>query len=247
MTTGWTTRLGVYQETRARRGRSALAWRHEVGFDSVPPPHLVMPETRLSLATQTRFGPTGDIIDQQCWLYGPIQTPRRYAPEPGTRLEGQFITPEDAIAVLGIHPDELVDACVPIKQIELDRWRQTQTAAKPDETRYAARLIRASRGRARLEGVAERVGVSLRHLRRQMKARTGLGPKTLARRLQVQAAIERADQSRKPDWADIALAAGFSDQAHLTRSVRAFTGHTPARLHAERQCQAVLFKNPLMA
>ena len=48
----------------------------------------------------------------------------------------------------------------------------------------------------------------------------------------------------RPVWAEIALAAGFSDQAHLTRSVREFTGQAPASLHAERRRQSDFFNTP---
>ncbi|MEO1040217.1 MAG: helix-turn-helix domain-containing protein [Pseudomonadota bacterium] len=235
-------KLGVYQESCARRGRSALAWRHEVGFDNLPPPHLRLPETRLSVKTETRFDCSGDIVDQRHWVMGPSHTPAFFVPLPGTRYEGRFILPEEAMAVLGIRPDEITDKRVPLSELKPGLTGEDFRLRLPgDETTYAARLIRASRGRAPLEKVADRVGITLRHLRRLMKERTGLSPKALARRLQVQAAIERADQSAYPDWADIALATGFSDQAHLIRSMRSIAGDTPARLHAVRQRQSVLF------
>jgi AraC-like DNA-binding protein len=239
MTEQWLNRLGVYQETRARSGRSALAWRHVVGFGDTPPPHLVLPETRLSLVTETRFDASGETLAEQRFVFGPIETPRLYAPKPGTRLDGRYLAPEDARRVLGVSPDDLIDAIAPAEDFAVALTKPSPPSL--DETAYAARLIRASRGRARMERVAERAGLSLRHLRRRMKQRIGMGPKTLARRLQVQSAIERADQSAKPNWADIALAAGFSDQAHLTRTVREFTGHTPALLHGERRRQSVFF------
>ncbi len=240
----WINRLGVYQETRAQRGRSAVAWRHEVGFDAAPPPHLVLPETRLSLVTETRFDAHGDIVEQREWIFGPIETPRIHAPAPGTRLEGHYVAPEDAQRILGLRPDEITDAILPARDFGLSRIHAPVQPGALDGVSYAARLIRASRGQARMEAVADRVGMSVRHLRRSFRRRTGLAPKTLARRLQVQAAIERADACAQPAWADIALASGFSDQAHLSRSIRELTGHSPARLHAQRRRQSDFFNIP---
>ena len=182
MVSPWINRLGVYQETRARRGRSALAWRHEVGLGAAPPPHLVLPETRLSLVVETRIDSAGAVTDQRRWVYGPIETPRIHAPAPGTRLEGLYVAPEDARRIFGVTPSEIIDAVLPAQDFSL-RYSQISLASSAiDETAYAARLIRASRGQARMEAIADHVGISLRHLRRSLKQRTGMGPKTLARR-----------------------------------------------------------------
>ena len=69
-----------------------------------------------------------------------------------------------------------------------------------------------------------------------------MGPKALAGQIRALAAIETADACARPDWADIALASGYSDQAHLSRSIKAMTGLSPAALHAERSVESEIFK-----
>jgi AraC-like DNA-binding protein len=107
----------------------------------------------------------------------------------------------------------------------------------PPEVREAWRLTTAAAGRLRVDEVARRVGWSDRHLLERFRAETGLTPKEAAR-------VARFDRARRAlaarvarggpaDLAGLAAAAGFADQAHLTREWRAFTGLPPSRWLAE--------------
>lgn len=67
-------------------------------------------------------------------------------------------------------------------------------------------------------------GCSHRHFVALFRDAVGLPPKRYARVLRLQQAL----QSRESDgWSDRAIAAGYSDQAHLQREFRALTGLTP--------------------
>jgi AraC-like DNA-binding protein len=46
--------------------------------------------------------------------------------------------------------------------------------------------------------------------------------------------LQLADGARRIHWAAIAQECGYSDQAHLIRDFRAFTGSTPAQLMRRR-------------
>ncbi|TFV51818.1 AraC family transcriptional regulator [Blastococcus sp. TF02A-35] len=103
----------------------------------------------------------------------------------------------------------------------------------PAEVARAWRLTTASHGRLRVSDVAARVGWSTRHLEQRFRAETGLGPKEAAR-------VVRFDRARRAlagrvtaglpaDLAGLAARCGFSDQAHLTREWRAFSGLPPTR------------------
>jgi AraC-like DNA-binding protein len=77
--------------------------------------------------------------------------------------------------------------------------------------------------------LAGRVGLSPFHLSRIFKQACGLTMSRYRARLRVRRALERFDEGER-DLARIAVDVGFSDQAHLTRAVRAETGSTPGRL-----------------
>jgi transcriptional regulator GlxA family with amidase domain len=100
-------------------------------------------------------------------------------------------------------------------------------------------VVRRSDGALPCERIAHRVGISLRHLRRQVHDATGLSPKKYARTLRLIKSMRLADGSARPSWADVAIAAGYCDQSHLIRECVAATGSTPRELHAERRRQIV--------
>ena len=61
----------------------------------------------------------------------------------------------------------------------------------------------------------------------------GLAPKMTARILRFDHAIERWKSAPKTPWTDVALAGGYTDQAHFSREVRALSGQTPSDLAAQ--------------
>lgn len=89
--------------------------------------------------------------------------------------------------------------------------------------RRAARLMEA--GEVRVEHVADRLGVTARHLRRAFVENIGIGPKDFARSARLQRAVRMAATSS--DWGRIAAEAGYYDQAHLIADFRDLVGLTP--------------------
>lgn len=96
----------------------------------------------------------------------------------------------------------------------------------------AARLTTAT-----VSAVAEDLRVSERHLRRLFRETVGVGPKTFARLARFRHALGTArDWSRKSarvNWAGLATAAGYYDQAHLIAEFRLIAGVTPQALLTE--------------
>jgi AraC-like DNA-binding protein len=80
--------------------------------------------------------------------------------------------------------------------------------------------------------LAQRAGLSERHLHRRCLAAFGYGLKTLDRILRLQRflALGRADPAA--GLARLAADAGYADQAHLGRDCRALAGATPGELIA---------------
>lgn len=82
--------------------------------------------------------------------------------------------------------------------------------------------------------IARRVGVSLEHAGRQIRLAYGLTPQALRRELRWRAAL--ALLAGDQPLADVATAAGFADQSHLTRTTRLCSGLTPAGLRRQINC-----------
>jgi AraC-like DNA-binding protein len=78
----------------------------------------------------------------------------------------------------------------------------------------------------RIRKLASLLDISERHLSRGFRAKYGVSPKQYARL----ARIEKVVAARKCglDWADVAYACGFADQAHLIHDFGAIVGGTPA-------------------
>jgi AraC-like DNA-binding protein len=74
--------------------------------------------------------------------------------------------------------------------------------------------------------LARRVSCSPHYLSRVFSRVTGSGISAYRNRIRVSRALERIGQGER-DLAGLAHELGFADHAHLTRTVRAVTGHTP--------------------
>jgi AraC-like DNA-binding protein len=103
---------------------------------------------------------------------------------------------------------------------------RTRQGFEPASARLARRAVRLLEdGEARVERVAEQLGVTARHLRRAFTENVGIGPKEFARTVRLQRAMRMAASSK--DWGGIAADAGYYDQAHLIADFRQLIGSTP--------------------
>lgn len=98
-------------------------------------------------------------------------------------------------------------------------------------------------GRTTVQALARELGVSVRGFQVRFLAAVGLPPKEYARVRRLQATIRQLDATQA-SLAEVAIEAGFADQAHATRELRNLTGFTPARLRralaASREGDATL-------
>lgn len=86
--------------------------------------------------------------------------------------------------------------------------------------------IVAGRGRSPVEDLARECGWSRHHLGRRMREELGASPKLLSRMVRFRLALDMVRRSGRP-LAEIAAAAGYSDQAHMNCDFREFTGRSP--------------------
>ncbi len=90
----------------------------------------------------------------------------------------------------------------------------------------------------RLDAWANEQGLSKEALSRGFGKLFGITPTAFRAEAKVQRALTLMAQGAQP-LTSIALAAGFSDQAHMTRAVRTVTGEPPTRLR-----RSIEFKTP---
>jgi AraC-like DNA-binding protein len=199
-----------------------------------------------------------DLIWEQgvgCYVAGPDTGSLRSTSKAGTVIVGVRFRPSAGGRVLGLPLSELRDQRVALADLLpaaakrlpatlepalaaarlLDATGRLVAAGTPDPamTRAAA-LLRDPAARA--EEVARDVGLSVRQLRRRCHAAAGYGPKTLQRVLRFQRFVRMVDAPEgPPDLALAATAAGYADQAHLTRECGELSGLTPAALARVRR------------
>lgn len=128
------------------------------------------------------------------------------------------------------------DAFALVSAYLVAQQRRGHAAVRPEVT-YAWQLLGRSRGRAPIAGIAEQIGVSQRHLTTLFRREVGHTPKAVAMLMRFEYATARmADQARRHqqvDLAGVAVAAGYADQAHLTREFVRYAGVSPAAWLAE--------------
>ncbi|UQS26387.1 helix-turn-helix domain-containing protein [Amycolatopsis thermalba] len=179
------------------------------------------------------------------YLVGPTLSPALHRLPPGAELRGLRLRTEAIAAVLGLPGHEVRDAVVPLTAVLPDAaaravaesvWHGSFPSVlrpRPGDARVRHAVSRIWRG-ASLDSVAEEVALTGRQLRRLVVQQAGLGPKALQRVARFQRFLRSADAARPTSLADSAAAAGFADQAHLTRETRELAGVTPAVLVRER-------------
>jgi AraC-like DNA-binding protein len=183
---------------------------------------------------------------------GPDTRARVIALTSKRRLVGIRLRPGAAGAALGLPTTELRDVSADaVDVLGPDRAARLlgslQTGGDPHAVLLRAvddgmactpdPLVRAAisvldRPDARVASVADELGVSARQLQRRVADAVGYGPKTLARilrfrRLQALAASRRT-------LVELALDAGYADQAHMTAEVTRLAGLSPVRFLKDR-------------
>jgi AraC-like DNA-binding protein len=234
-----------WQAPAALRGPVACLWTRlvpESGHQNV----LVLPDGCSDLIWEQGVGG---------YVAGPDTGPAGRPSRPGTVFVGVRFRPAAGGQVLGLPLSELLDQRVPLADLRRDLAHVLPPTLTPAAA--TARLLDVTGGLvaqespdpavsaaaallrdpdARAQDIAERVGLSERHLRRRTQAAAGYGPKTLQRVLRFQRFVRLLDAcDQVPDLAGAAARAGYADQPHLTRECRALSGHTPAALHRLRR------------
>ena len=179
-----------------------------------------------------------DVIwrDGSVFVAGPDTTAQLGDDPPGTRFFGVRFAAGTGPAVLGLPADELTDRQVPLEaMLPAAEVRPLAEAADPlaaleafarrrwQEPDRAMVAVDAGARAGRPVGViADACGLSPRQLQRRCRTGFGYGAKTLARIMRLQSAVALARAGRP--FSEVSVTAGYADQAHLSRDVKALAG-----------------------
>ncbi|HET6989049.1 MAG TPA: helix-turn-helix domain-containing protein [Kribbella sp.] len=167
-----------------------------------------------------------------------------------------WLAPLGAYAVLGLPMDELNGQMVDLYDVlegqgdrlaeqvrDAPSWqrrfelidefllRRMDRGRAPDPQVAAAwRRVVADGGAARIGAVAREVGWSHKHLIAKFRQQVGLTPKTASQLVRLERVWQLLASNRASRWEQIAVEAGYADQAHLIRDFRRFTGTSPTAL-----------------
>jgi AraC-like DNA-binding protein len=185
-------------------------------------------------------------------IAGPDTRARLVWLTPETDIVGVRLRPGVAGAVFGLPASELCDEAPDAEDVLgrvgteallaelhagddphaiLRRAIELRAERAPDPLVRAA-IAALDRPDARVAVVADALGVSARQLQRRVAAAVGYGPKILARVLRFRRL--QALASSDPDLVELALDAGYADQAHMTAEVTRLAGLSPVRFLKDR-------------
>jgi AraC-like DNA-binding protein len=218
----------MYQERPSRVAGAVLWWRTRTTSE----PLRVLPDGCIDVLWS----------DEGLSVAGPDTTAQVMVGAAGKRYTGVRFAPGTGPLFAGVPAHELRDRRVALA----DLWPAARVrrltgriAGAPDpraalEELAGAGLARAEpdpliggivaelRSGASVAATAGSVGLNERGLHRRCLAAFGYGPKTLARILRMNRALDLA-RAGTP-FATVAVTAGYADQAHLAREVRALAG-----------------------
>jgi len=162
-----------------------------------------------------------------------------------------FLKPGAARALLGISGQEVASQVVHLADIDVtmcnelveclcsaDTWRERFAIADrvllrslrpvtmPDVMAWAWRSLTISHGLTPVHRLARTVGFSRRHFGERFRSEFGITPKAAARVFRFEHACRLFVHSPRR-IADVAMASGFHDQAHMVREWHALAGCTP--------------------
>jgi AraC-like DNA-binding protein len=214
--------------------------------------HRVLPDGCVDILFRLGDPPSAEVV-------GTMTTALLVPPDPLRRIVAVRMRAGAAASVLGQPVDELTDRRVALDAWwpawwpdwpELHDALVATSDAREQVASLAARLSRAladappidrevEHAAMRLSredppsiaALARELGRSRQHLARRFTAVVGVGPKMFARVARL-ARVVRSLHEAPRDWAELAAAHGYADQAHLVHEFGALVGCTPGQYAA---------------
>lgn len=101
------------------------------------------------------------------------------------------------------------------------------TVVTRDLVNAAMQMLYRTKGKVKMEELADYCCTSLRHLQRKFEEEVGLSPKALARTIRFNAIKKELTHNPTRNLTQVALAHGYFDQAHFTKDFQLFAGMAP--------------------
>lgn len=191
---------------------------------------IILPDGRMEVIVHHGSRPREQAAS---FVTGQIVAPLVLYPTGWMSTSGVRLRPEAAGAFLQMPAHELTGYFAPLK------IREPKTP--PDAAiGRAVWLIERSQGRVRMDRLTAEVNLSPRHFDRRFLAAVGLRPKEFARIVRFQALLAAYQEEDFRRWADLALACGFYDQAHMANEFRQFAGVSPTEFFQNPSALALL-------
>lgn len=103
---------------------------------------------------------------------------------------------------------------------------------------YSAAQLKEKNGIQSIAELRNKIGYSSRHFSGLFKEIIGITPKQYAGICRFQHTLAAIRESRKPDWANLALNCGFYDQSHFIHSFKDLSGISPTDYFRNQQDSA---------
>ncbi|MEM8736508.1 MAG: helix-turn-helix transcriptional regulator, partial [Planctomycetota bacterium] len=103
-------------------------------------------------------------------------------------------------------------------------------SVQPDRIVAAVRKLQAEPTRANLSELVEASGYSRKQFIHLFRKHVGMRPKDFQRVMRFTDALRQIQSAEAVNWAAVSLDCGYSDQPHLIRDFRTFSGFTPKEL-----------------
>lgn len=213
--------------------------------------YRTLPDGCMDLLYRQKRDRSGESESASLLIAGPTEHPASFIPLAGEEILGIRVAPGWGFVGLGVSPRELLGTFTDARglsprfaRLEKDLFacesqdhassvlvRTVHAWAEAAKGRpyalQAIQVLRQSRGKIRVREAAQQLGISARSLHRGVSEISGLSPKALTRIFRFRRALEAINASQPLPLRDLALEAGYTDQAHMTREFQTLGGITP--------------------
>ena len=147
------------------------------------------------------------------------------------------IVPLDSLSTMSTLAEQLADAPNVQKRLSVleDALNQQFLFEKRDPIlTKVLEIISAGQGAVTIAPLARTVGWSPRHLHRVVRESVGVGPKTFCEIVRFKNALRLLRGRPRPELLQVALEAGYYDQAHFIHDFHRFYGSSPSTVCRDR-------------